>query len=55
MRTARMGRELTQREFVLGLIEAALNEAKRQVGIGPCETTETESGSQERGTPLAGL
>ena len=28
--TARTGRKLTQRDFVLGLIEAALNEAERQ-------------------------
>lgn len=29
--TARTGRKLTQREFVLGLIEEALNEAEREV------------------------
>ena len=34
--TARTGRKLTQREFVLGLIEEALNEAERQAGTGPC-------------------
>ena len=28
--TARTGHKLTQREFVLGLIEEALNEAERQ-------------------------
>ena len=28
--TARTGRKLTQREFVLGLIEQALNEAERE-------------------------
>ena len=28
--TARTGRKLTQREFVLGLVEAALDEAERQ-------------------------
>ena len=36
--TARTGRKLTQREFVLGLIEEALNEAERQAGVSPCET-----------------
>ena len=35
--TARTGHKLTQREFVLGLIEQALNEAERQAGVGPCE------------------
>ena len=35
--TARTGRKLTQREFVLGLIEEALNEAERQAGVSPCE------------------
>ena len=51
--TQRTGRKLTQREFVLGLIEEALNEAEQQVvendpepdekqpsedaGVSPCE------------------
>ena len=35
--TARTGKKLTQREFVLGLIEEALNEAERQAGVSPCE------------------
>ena len=35
--TARTGHKLTQREFVLGLIEQALSEAERQAGVGPCE------------------
>ena len=35
--TARTGHKLTQREFVLGLIEKALDEAERQAGVGPCE------------------
>ena len=35
--TARTGHKLTQREFVLGLIEQALNEAERQANVGPCE------------------
>ena len=47
--TARTGRKLTQRDFVLGLIEEALNEAEREAGVEPCETPESETGSQ----PLA--
>ena len=35
--SARTGRKYTQREFVLGLIEEALNEAERQAGVSPCE------------------
>ena len=52
--TARTGRKLTQREFVLGLIEEALNEAERQAGVSPCEATETEGGSQEQDAPSQG-
>ena len=36
--TTRTGKKLTQREFVLGLIEEALSEAERQAGASPCET-----------------
>ena len=32
--TARTGHKLTQREFVLGLIEQALNEAEREAQTG---------------------
>ena len=32
--TARTGHKLTQREFVLGLIEQALNEAERKAQAG---------------------
>lgn len=39
--TARTGKKLTQREFVLGLIEAALNKAEQTLAVeatsGPCE------------------
>lgn len=39
--TARTGKKLTQREFVLGLIEGALNMAEQtdvdESGVGPCE------------------
>ena len=43
--TARTGKKLTQREFVLGLVEAALNEAERQVGT---DSPESEEQSQEK-------
>ena len=59
--TARTGRKLTQREFVLGLIEEALEAAERQAdspepeeaGAGPCEA-HPEGGDtqpQEEGDP----
>ena len=38
--TARTGKKLTQREFVLGLVEAALNEADRQAGMTSPEPEE---------------
>ncbi len=43
----RTGRKLTQREFVLSLIEEALNEAERQAAapgtsVGPCEPSKPE-------------
>ena len=44
--TARTGRKLTQRDFVLGLIEAALNEAERQAGVEPCEGDALEAEAQ---------
>ena len=44
--TARTGKKLTQREFVLGLIEEALNEAERQADVGPCEAQEDSGGPQ---------
>ena len=57
--TARTGRKLTQREFVLGLIEEALEAAERQAdspepeeppqeeaGAGPCEAHPEGSGAQ---------
>ena len=57
--TARTGRKLTQREFVLGLIEEALDAAERQAdspepeerpqeeaGAGPCEAQPEGSGAQ---------
>ena len=44
--TARTGRKLTQREFILGLVEKALEEAEGQAGVGPCEGGDTTDGSQ---------
>ena len=44
--TRRTGRKLTQREFVLGLIEEALNEAERQAGVSPCEGQEDGGDTQ---------
>ena len=49
--TQRTGRKYTQREFVLGLIEEALNEAERQAAeeagapgtsVSPCEPSKLE-------------
>ena len=53
--TARTGRKLTQREFVLGLVEQALNEAERQAGVGPCEARSDGFGPQpqEDGDPAS--
>ena len=47
--TARTGHKLTQREFVLGLIEQALNEAERQANVGPCEARSDGCGPQAPG------
>ena len=55
--TQRTGRKLTQREFVLGLIEEALNEAERlaaeeagqtatEAGVSPCEDNDPEEEAQ---------
>lgn len=57
--TVRTGRKLTQREFVLGLIEEALEAAEQQAdspepeeppqkeaGVGPCEAHPEGSGAQ---------
>ena len=59
--TARTGRKLTQREFVLGLIEGALNMAEQtdvdESGVGPCEAPETSGGpqpSEDTGTATDG-
>lgn len=38
--SARTGKRLTQREFVLGLIESALDEAERQAGVDRAESEE---------------
>ena len=48
--TVRTGRKLTQKEFVLGLIEEALETAERQLqeeaGVSPCEAPEDEEDTQ---------
>ena len=44
--TARTGKKLTQREFVLGLIEEALAEAERQAGVSPCKAPQPQDGAQ---------
>ena len=53
--TARTGHKLTQREFVLGLIEQALNEAERQANVSPCEAQPDGCGTQpqEDGDPAS--
>ena len=45
--SARLGRKVTQREFVLGVIEEALDAAERQAGVGPCETQLGEDAPQD--------
>ena len=52
--TARTGHKLTQREFVLGLIEQALNEAERQTGVGPCGAQPDGCDTQEGDPALLG-
>ncbi len=47
--TARTGKKLTQREFVLGLIKRALDEAEQELETeapsGPCEAQEPQDGT----------
>lgn len=49
--SARVGRKYTQREFVLGLIEEALDAAERQAeeeaGNAPCEAPEEREGTPD--------
>ena len=52
--TARTGRKLTQREFVLGLIEEALEAAEQQAGVSPCEAQEDGSVPQDPEAPSQG-
>ena len=49
--TQRTGRKYTQREFVLGLIEEALNEAERQASVSPCEAPQDGSDPQPQEEP----
>lgn len=61
--TVRTGKKLTQREFVLGLIEAALDEAEQVLATeapsGPCEAPEvpdsTQSQEEANAAPLASV
>ena len=46
--TARTGHKLTQREFVLGLIEQALNEAEQQAGAAACDEPESDAVTEYR-------
>lgn len=46
--TARTGRKLTQREFILGLVEKALAESESQASVSTCEGGDTADGSQHR-------
>ena len=52
--TTRTGRKLTQREFVLGLIEEALEAAEQQAGVSPCEAQEDGSVPQDPEAPSQG-
>ena len=52
--TARTGRKLTQREFVLGLVEAALDEAERQAGVGPGGAGVAQDAAQPQELPNQG-
>ena len=47
--SARTGRKLTQREFVLGLVEAALDEAERQAAEDSPEPEMEEQPSEDAG------
>jgi len=53
--TARTGRKLTQREFVLGLIEEALEAAERQAGVSPCEDDAPQDEPQPQEDPEAAV
>ena len=51
--TQRTGKKYTQREFVLGLIEEALNEAERQAAeeAGQAGTSEANAGPRDPSEP----
>ena len=44
--TARTGKKLTQREFILGLIEQALAESNGPASVDPCEDDDTPGDTQ---------
>ena len=45
--TERTGKKLSQKDFVLGLIEQALEESERAAGIEPAESDAAEDGEAE--------
>ena len=49
--TARTGKKLTQREFILGLVEQALDEAERQADVSPCEGDDAPGDTQYQEDP----
>ena len=50
--TARTGKKLTQREFVLGLIEQALDEAERETENATLEPEEENAGEDVMGEEI---
>ena len=46
--TARTGKKLTQREFILGLIEQALDDADGSASVGPCENDDAPGDTQHQ-------
>ena len=53
--TARTGKKLTQREFVLGLIEEALEAAERPAGVSSCEAPQDGGDPQPQEEAEPGL
>ena len=49
--TTRTGKKLTQREFILGLVEQALDEAEHQADVSPCEGDDAPGDTQYQEAP----
>ena len=49
--TARTGKKLTQREFILGLIEQALDENEGPTRVGPCAADDAPGDTQYQDDP----